>query len=97
MPGAKRTAWPALAVPVTERALLREPPACGYGHADLVAAPHLEGSRPVGRGRPPAPESASCPPRRMGSGKVAPASRAMPRCSRIFVSELGRGRTAERR
>ena len=31
------------------------------GRADLVAAPRPEGSRPAGRGRPPAPKSASCP------------------------------------
>jgi hypothetical protein len=30
--------------------------------ADLVAAPRAEGSRPAGRGRPPAPRSARCPP-----------------------------------
>jgi hypothetical protein len=43
-------------------ALLRELPACGCGPADPVAAPRPEGSRPSGRGRPPAPESARCPP-----------------------------------
>jgi hypothetical protein len=36
------------------RVLLREVPACGWGPADLVAAPRPEGSRPAGRGRPPA-------------------------------------------
>ena len=43
------------------RALLRGLPACGCGPADLVAAPRPEGSRPAGRGRPPAPQSARCP------------------------------------
>jgi len=58
---AQRTAWPVRAVAVIGRALRRGLAACGFGRADLAAAPRLEGSRPAGRGRPPAPESASCP------------------------------------
>jgi hypothetical protein len=35
--------------------------ACGRGPADLTAEPRLEGPRPAGRGKPPAPESGGCP------------------------------------
>ena len=61
MPGARRTARPVLAVAVIGCTLRRALPAYGCGPADLVAAPRPEGFRPGGRGRPPAPESASCP------------------------------------
>jgi hypothetical protein len=46
------------------------------GPADLVAAPSPEGSRPAGLGKPPAPESARCPPTLHGSRKVPAPARA---------------------
>ncbi len=69
-------------------------PACGCGPADLVAVPRPEGSRPAGRGRPPAPESARCPPTPSSAGTVLAAAHAVPRCSRVLASEHGQGRTA---
>jgi hypothetical protein len=80
-------------------ALLRELPACGCGRADLVAAPRPEGSRPAGRGRPPAPESARCPPPRRATGSVPAPARALPRCFRVLRvrSWLGPDGLARRR
>ena len=96
MPGARRTARSVLAVAVTVGALLRELTTCGCGPADLVAAPRPEGSRPAGRGMPPGPESARCPPTLSGSGKVSASAHAPARWPRVPVSERGHGRTARR-
>jgi hypothetical protein len=56
--------------------------------ADLVAAPRPGGSRPAGRGRPPAPESARCPSPRLACDSV-PHSRS----PYLLVLSRSRGRS----
>ena len=69
--------------------LLRELPACGCGPADPVVGPRPEGSRPSGRGRPPAPESVRCPSTPPGSGT---SSRASSRCLSVVARSRVRTR-----
>jgi hypothetical protein len=82
--------WPVLAGRGHRGALWRALAACGCGRADLAAA-RPESSRPSGRGRPPAPESASCPRSPPGIGLVLMQLRAIPRYARASARALFTG------
>jgi len=91
MPGARRTARPVRVVAIIGCALRRGLPACGCGPADLVAAPRPEGFRPGGRGRPPAPESASCLRPRPALARPPRRSAQYPDALALPASDLGQG------